>query len=243
MSGRKSGLRTADVARESGYSVQQIRDLESEGVLPAAPRTGSGYRVYGEQHVHAAIAYRGFAAGIGPVDAKAVLRAARSGQGPELLALVDAAHARLHAERRDVALARRAAAVITAERVDDALPSDVMTISELADALGVRTSTLRHWEAEGLVSPRRAPGGGARTYVPVDVRDARIVHQLRMAGYGIAPLRTLMPELRRAKRWDEVRTMLADRDAAIDARSAALIAGTAALHLSSGQAAFATARA
>lgn len=42
-------------------------------------------------------------------------------------------------------LALNAAQAIVAEPIDDSLPSDAMSISELAEALGVRTSTLRHW--------------------------------------------------------------------------------------------------
>jgi hypothetical protein len=38
-----------------------------------------------------------------------------------------------------------------------------------------------------------------------------------------------MPELRRARRWDEVMTTLAARDTSIDARSTALLEGAAAL--------------
>jgi hypothetical protein len=50
-----------------------------------------------------------------------------------------------------------------------------------------------------------------------------------MAGYRIAPLRDLMPELRRAGRRDEVLSALAARDASIDGRSAALLAAAAEL--------------
>ncbi|WP_233617569.1 MerR family transcriptional regulator [Actinomadura sp. WAC 06369] len=220
-------LRTADVARRAGYSVQQVRNLERDGVLPPAARTPSGYRVYGEVHVRSALAYRALAAGTGPVEAKRIMRAAHASPA-DLLALLDAAHARLHTERRQVAEARAAAEAIAAEPVADVRPSDAMGVSELADALGVRPSTLRHWDAEGLVVPRRTPGA-ARRYAPGDVRAARIVHQLRSAGYRIAALRALMPELRRARRWDEVMAALADRDASIDARSAALLRAAAAL--------------
>jgi len=224
----QSALRTVDVARRAGYSVQQVRDLEVDGVLPPAARTASGYRSWTEAHVQAALAYRAFAAGAGPVEARRLMRAAHADPQSELPALLDAAHARLHTERRDVALAREAAEAIAAEPIEEPRPSDAMTVSELAGALGVRTSTLRHWEVEGLLAPGRSPGG-ARTCAPGDVRDARIVHQLRQAGYRIEPLRALVPELRRARRWDEVRATLAARDAVIDARSRALLRGAAAL--------------
>src|SRR5690606_20206511 len=112
---------------------------------------------------------------------------------------------------------------------DDVRPSDAMSISELAAALGVRPSTLRHWEAEDLVVPDRDPARGTRRYTPAQVRDARIVHQLRKAGYRIAPLRALIPQLRRARRLADVTSALAARDADIAARSKALLDGAAAL--------------
>ena len=226
MKSLQSGLRTVDVARRAGYSVQQVRDLERDGVLPPVPRTRSGYRSWTEAHVHAVLAYRAVAAANGPVEARRLLRATYDDPPSQLLALLDAAHARLHAERRDVALAKEAAAAIAAEPIDEPRPSDAMGPAELAGALGVRTSTLRHWDAEGLVVPRRSPGG-ARTYAPGDVRDARIVSQLRRAGYGIGALRVLLPQLRRARRWEEVVATLAARDADVDARSRALLRGAA----------------
>lgn len=223
------GMRTVDVARRAGYSVQQVRNLERDGVLPPAARTATGYRVYGETHVRSAVAYRALAAGAGPVEAKRIVRAVHRGPAAEALALLDAVHARLHAERGEVRLARDAAQAISGEPLDDVRASDAMSISELAAALGVRPSTLRHWDKEQLVVPDRDPAGGTRRYTPAQVRDARIVHQLRQAGYRIEPLRALMPELRSARRLEDIASALAARDAVIDARSRALLDGAAAL--------------
>ncbi|MFF3438479.1 MerR family transcriptional regulator [Streptosporangium sp. NPDC002721] len=226
----KSGnLRTVDVARHAGCSVQQVRNLERDGVLPPVARTGTGYRIYGEAHLRSVLAYRALAAGAGPVEARRIMRAAHAYPASDLLALLDAAHARLDAERRELGLAREAAATISGESIGDVRPSDVMSVSELAVALGVRPSTLRHWDAEGLVVPRRAAPGGPRRYFPDDVRDARIVQQLRLAGYRVAPLRALMPELRRTRRWEEVTAALAARDESVADRSRALLDGAAAL--------------
>lgn len=231
MSSRKSGdLRTVDVARRAGYSVQQIRNLERDGVLPPAARTATGYRRYGELHVRSALAYRALAAGTGPAEARKIVRAAhRFPASRVVLALLDAAHARLDAERAQLRQAKDAVRAISGEPIDDVRPSDAMSISELAAALGVRPSTLRHWEAEDLVVPDRDPARGTRRYTPAQVRDARIVHQLRKAGYRIAPLRALIPQLRRARRLADVTSALAARDADIAARSKALLDGAAAL--------------
>ncbi|MEU1995883.1 MerR family transcriptional regulator [Nocardia gamkensis] len=224
-----SWMRTVDVARRAGYSVQQIRNLERDGVLPPALRTAAGYRRYGEAHVRSALAYRALAAGVGPVEAKRILRTVHERPIHEALALLDAAHARLHRERTDLALAKRAAAAISAEPIDDVRASDSMSVSELAAALGVRPSTLRHWDAEGLVVPDRATTQGTRRYSPAQVRDARIVHQLRCAGYRVDTLRALMPDLPRGHRSADVEAALAARDASITARSHALLDASAAL--------------
>jgi hypothetical protein len=48
-----------------------------------------------------------------------------------------------------------------------------------------------------------------------------------MAGHRIAPLKALMPRLRHGR--EELMTILSTRDASIDARSRALLAGAAAL--------------
>ncbi|SUA43017.1 zinc-responsive transcriptional regulator [Nocardia africana] len=214
------------MARRAGCSVQQVRNLERDGVLPAVERGPSGYRTYGAVHVLSARAYRLLAAAVGPAEAKVVLRAAHSGQ--HVPALLDAAHARLDAQRRELRLAQRAAEAIAEEPIGDARSADSMTVSELAEALGVRASALRHWDAEGLVVPGRAGARGARLYAPEDVRDARIAHQLRLAGYRIPALRDLLSALR-AFRGGDVAAALAAREVELDARSWALFEAAALL--------------
>lgn len=221
-------MRTAAVGRAAGYSTQQIRDLERDGVLPPAERTAGGHRVYGEIHVRSAVAYRGLAAGAGPVEAKRILRAVHAGDRAAALARLDAVHADLHTERVGLALAREAAAAIAEEPIADVRAADTMSITELATALGVRTSALRHWDTAGLVVPGRAKSG-ARHYTPEQVRDARIVHQLRRAGYPIPHLRAVLPQLRQATRSGDLHTALASREHALTARSQALLEGASAL--------------
>ncbi|MFD6156707.1 MerR family transcriptional regulator [Nocardia sp. NPDC060256] len=220
--------RTVDIARQAGYSVQQVRNLERDGVLPPATRTATGHRIYGEVHLRSALAYRALAVGAGPTEAKRILRVVHSGPIAEALAMLDAAHARLHAERIELGHAKRAAASISGEPIDDVHSSDSMSIAELADALGIRPSTLRHWDSEGLVRPDRTRQG-ARHYTPNQVRDARIVHQLRKAGYPVEQLRAVLPELQRAHRSEDVQSALAARDAGITARATAFLDAAAEL--------------
>jgi DNA-binding transcriptional MerR regulator len=222
-------LRTIDVARRAGCSVQHVRNLERDGVLPPAIRTATGYRMYTDVHVQSALAYRELAIGAGPVEAKRIVRSVHTSPAATTVALLDAAHARLHTERTELALAKQAADVTSTEPIHDVQASDWMSVSELGIALGVRPSTLRHWDTEGLVVPDRDTPTGARRYSPTQVRDARVVHQLRRAGYRIAPLRAVMTQLRHTPGSGDIGAALAARDRAITARSRALLDATAAL--------------
>jgi DNA-binding transcriptional MerR regulator len=219
-------MRTGDVARRAGCSVQQVRKLERAGVLPPTARTATGYRVHTERHVQSALAYRALAVALGPVEAATLLRAVHAGPPAEVLRLLDAAHAGLDAERRGLQAARAAAAAIRSEPMHDVRPADAMGIAELAMALGVRASTLRHWDAAGLVVPDRDLRGH-RGYSPGQVRDARVVQQLRLAGYGVASVHEVMPQVRRGS--DDLQEVLAARDQSVARRSRELL--RASVHL------------
>jgi MerR family transcriptional regulator, copper efflux regulator len=44
-------LKTGDLAESAGVNIHTVRYYESRGLLPKPPRTGSGYRMYGEEDV------------------------------------------------------------------------------------------------------------------------------------------------------------------------------------------------
>ncbi|WP_154794080.1 MerR family transcriptional regulator [Occultella kanbiaonis] len=197
--GSEATLGTLEVARRSGYSVQQVRDLERLGVIPAAPRSGNGYRNYTQVHVSALRAYRALAVAAGPVLARRLLRELTTSTVADAAATISALHARLDRERGELLAASAALRAIAAEaaaglgRAPD--PADAMSITELARALGVRTSTLRHWEHEGLLRPDRVASLRVRNYDLRAIRTARIVAALRGAGYGIGAVRDLVARL------------------------------------------------
>jgi DNA-binding transcriptional MerR regulator len=64
------------------------------------------------------------------------------------------------------------------------------TVGELADDLGVTTRTLRHYEAEGLVRPRRA--GGNRVYTAGDRARLRLILRGRRFGMTLAECREIV---------------------------------------------------
>lgn len=64
------------------------------------------------------------------------------------------------------------------------------TVGELADELGVTTRTLRFYEAEGLLLPRRA--GGSRVYTPRDRARLRLILRGRRFGMSLHECREIV---------------------------------------------------
>ncbi|MEV1009409.1 MerR family transcriptional regulator [Streptomyces sp. NPDC049881] len=222
----ETSLRTAQVARATGYSVQQVRDLEVLGVIPPAARSAGGYRSYTPLHVRALAAYRGIAGAVGPVEARRLLREAWSGTRADAAAVIGGVHVRLAREREEVLAAQAAVRAVRAEvRTAGAVvrEADAMTVTQLAEALGVRASTLRFWEDEGLVHPERVTSLRARRYGTAAIGEARIVAALRAGGYGVPAVREVMGSLRTFEGLEEAERVLRRRLDRIAARSVALL--------------------
>ncbi|MYR41943.1 MerR family transcriptional regulator [Streptomyces sp. SID5910] len=222
-------MRTVDVARESGYSVQQVRDLERLGVIPPAARSGNGYRSYTSVHVRALRAYRGLACAVGPVAARRMLAELRTEPIVTAASAINEVHVRLARERDEALRAQEALRAIRSEAGDgeSGHEGDAMTITELAGALGVRPSALRFWGDEGLVVPERVTSLRARRYGLPAIRAARIVAALRGSGYGIPAVRDIMGSLHRLDGPGEAERILRQRLDRIAERTVALLrAGT-----------------
>ncbi|MBP2454746.1 MerR family transcriptional regulator [Mycolicibacterium lutetiense] len=193
-------LTVSAVAAETGYSVQQIRDLERLGVVASAVRAGNGYRQFSTTVIRELHAYRDLAHAAGPVEARRTMREIRTLPPAEAVALVSSLHIRINQEREQALVARLALEAIQGEAKIEAAPAaaDAMTITELSRALGVRASTLRYWETEGLVKPERIANrtGSARRYQVEAIREARITAALRAAGYRIPDVQRAVAAIR-----------------------------------------------
>lgn len=220
---------TSRLAAITGYSVQQVRDLEYLGVLPPATRQSNGYRQFYTVHLTALRAYRRLAVAVGPVTARATMSEIRDLPHDEAIARIVALHTGLTHARDQTLAALRALENIVDESATEAAPApeDSMSITELSAALGVRSSTLRFWEQEGLVTPERPHGLNARRYPPRAVTEARIVAALRAGGYRIPAVRTVMATLKTMPGTKDTHEILRGRLGAIAEQSEALLlAGT-----------------
>jgi DNA-binding transcriptional MerR regulator len=220
---------TAELGRRVGYSPQQVRDLERLGVIPEAERAPNGYRRYREHHLIALRAYRAFASAIGPVPARQLMPQLLTSPIDVVAERIDDLHATLAGARARIGVARRALVAVLRDTGDVFDDGDAMSITELADALGVRTSALRHWEHEGLVAPARRPSG-VRRYEAEAIAHARAVAVLREGGYAIPTITSVLDGLR-TRRSDVAALQLLDaRLADLTRRSLSLLEAAGDLH-------------
>ncbi len=222
-------LRPVDLARAAGVSTQQVRNDEAAGVLPLVERTPSGYRRYSEEHLQALLTYRALARAHGAPVARQIMRAVHAEQVAEALELLDVSHAELQQQRLALRSTRAALLEVASDPIVDVRREDHMLIGELAAVLGVRSSTLRSWDEAGLIRPARTVPQGYRTYSPMDVRDARIAHQLRLSHHGLDQARQVLTALRRAGDTRALHAAIDRREETIAGRAQLMLLAAAAL--------------
>jgi DNA-binding transcriptional MerR regulator len=192
-------LRTVDLARSVGISVQMVRNYEWVGFLPSAERSPAGYRRYTARHLQALRAARVMIAGFGWESARQILHAGHQGDLPAALALIDSCHAGLHWRRREIEATlgalRSVAAVLPEHAAAQHWQQSPLAIGEAARRAGVRVSALRFWEAQGLIDPARDSANGYRRYNDEQVRRLQVVVLLRQGGYDFPAIRAVLDEL------------------------------------------------
>lgn len=221
-------LRPVDLAREHGLSTQAVRNYEEAGILPEADRTEHGYRTYAALHAQALRAFLALAPGHGHQTAAAVMQAVNQGAPEDALRLIDESHARLLDDRRTLRAVEAALGDLVPEP-QEAPERGETFVGPLARRLGIRPATLRTWERAGLLRPRRDPRTGYRVYRAADVRDARLVHQLRRGGHLLAQIAPVLEQIRSAGGVAPLEPMLRDWHARLSARGRAMLAGAAQL--------------
>jgi DNA-binding transcriptional MerR regulator len=190
-------LRTIDLARSEGMSVQQVRNYETWGFLPLSQRNKSGYRLYTSQHLAALKTARSMIGGYGWKRALNIMQAVHQGNLSTALALVDTRHAELASKRLQVGQTLEALWVLSKQSIPwtSVLHSHKLRIGEAAKRVGVRTSALHFWEQQGLLHPVRDQNSRYRLYDERQVRGLQVVVLLREAGYDFGAIRSVLDEM------------------------------------------------
>lgn len=228
-SNRVRGWRPVDLAREVELSAQTVRNYEAQGVIAAARRAPSGYRVYDQKHLDQLLAFTTLARCIGHRDASAIMTAVTGGRANDALEALDQAHAQLAAGRDTV---RELKDILrAANRLTPATPTPAAasyTVGELARHVGVTPATLRGWEEADILRPRRTRNGH-REYTRDDVLDARVAVLLRRGDFPLARIAAAINEIHQRGDAATALTQLHEWRQNLDARSRELL--TASVHL------------
>ncbi|WP_436527422.1 MerR family transcriptional regulator [Actinoplanes sp. HUAS TT8] len=223
---KPQSYRPVDLARRHGLSAQAIRNYESDGVIPPAQRTASGYRTYGERHMVAVTAFLSLVSAYGHGPAGTIMRAVLDGELDVAFATIDAGHAALIRDRETLAAVESTAGLLTrpARGTERPLP-----VGALAHRLGVTPATLRKWEEAGILVPARDRASQQRLYSPDDVRDADLAHLLRRGGYGLAHIATVLGQVRTAGSAESLAASLAAWRTRLTGRGQAMLTAAARL--------------
>jgi DNA-binding transcriptional MerR regulator len=169
------------------------------GLLPAAERTSSGYRVYTATHAQALRTFLALVPAHGYPASRVVMRAVNDGDIDSALRTIDESHAGQLRDRATLDAVATAIGVLTGPPNDSPLQDGAFwTIGELARRLGVTPATLRKWERTGILLPARDRFTGHRRYDIADVRDAELAHLLRRGGYLLADIAPVVAQVRGA---------------------------------------------
>lgn len=226
-----ASIRTRDLARAAGVSVQQVRNYEAQGLLPPVGRRPSGYRHYTTQHLAAIRVARLLMRAYGNQRALAVMRAVHRNDLAKALAVVDEHHAELDRLRHQFEQTLAALRTLTAglpdgDRWRRPTRLRVGAAARLAD---VRVSALRFWEKLGLLHPDREPGSRYRVYDMRQLRRLRVLALLRRANHDFGAIRTVLDELEADQPRRAVAAVEARRED-LDRRSWQCLEADASLH-------------
>lgn len=190
-------LRTVDLARAAGISVQQVRNYEASGLLPPTERSKSGYRLYTRRHLAALETARSLVSGYGWQRVPAIMQALHQGDLASALAIIDARHAELASKRLQVEQTLSALRSLAAQPPPAPISrrSQGLRVGEAARQVGVRVSALHFWEQQGLLFPVRDQSSRYRLYDEQQMRRLRVVVLLREAGYDFNVLLSVLDEM------------------------------------------------
>lgn len=71
----------------------------------------------------------------------------------------------------------------------------IFTIGEVAKEANVSTSSIRHWEKEGLIKPERHKESGFRIYSPIDIRRVFIIRTIQRVVYSLDIVRQVLADI------------------------------------------------
>jgi len=188
-------VKPIDISRKLNISTSALRHYESWGIVPKAERRENGYRMYTDEHVAYFECIRAMQAGFGMEVVRTIMPLIMQKNEREALWIVNGVQVSLHNEKQQAELALQALEKEEQKELSTRYHKKWYTIGETAKTIDVPSSTLRHWEKEGLITPERSFESGYRMYSPSDLRKLLIIRTLQSSVYSLETVREAMEEV------------------------------------------------
>jgi DNA-binding transcriptional MerR regulator len=189
-------VRPIEIAKKLGISTSALRHYESWGIVPKAERKENGYRFYSEEHVAYFECIRAMNSGFGMKLVREIMPLIQKKQITDALWKVSEVQAQLY---KDKMKAEQALSILEKDSMDAVVNPTAnkkwYSISEAAEVIGAASSTLRHWEKEGLIEPERDMESGYRKYTKSDLRKLLVIRTLQNAVYSLEVVREVLAEM------------------------------------------------
>ena len=188
-------IKPIEIAKKLNISTSALRHYESWGIVPPPLRRPNGYRMYTEEHVAYFECIRAMYMGFGMDTVRKIMPLIQQKKLTEALWVVNQVQVNLHNDKRRAEQALKVLELEELEGFSTRYHKDWYTIGEVAEEIDVASSTLRHWENEGLIEPQRDLESGYRKYSRADVRRLLIIRTLRSAVYSLDIVREVLAEI------------------------------------------------
>ncbi len=188
-------LQTHEIADAVDVHVNTVRLYEEWGFIAPVPRSDTGYRLYTRTHLEQMRLARLALQWPYPGGKQVVLDLVAAAVAGDLGMAMELAYLYLANVRRERTLAEAAIEFLERWARGQVLDTSrrTMTITQVADHLGVTVDQLRNWERNGLLTVPRDTETGYRLYGAREIGRLRVVRMLRQAGYSMmAILRMLL---------------------------------------------------
>ncbi|SFL58321.1 DNA-binding transcriptional regulator, MerR family [Gracilibacillus orientalis] len=187
-------MRPIDIARKLNITTSTLRHYETWGIVPQTERKENGFRIYTEEHVAYFECIRAMNTGFGMGFVKEIMPLIHEKKFTEVLWLVNEKQAELRKEKEKTEKVIEVLKLEDPEKVPLKKQKNSYTIGEVAVALDLPTTVLRHWEKEGLIEPKRDEENGYRSYSKKDISKLLIIRTLRKAYFSIQIIREMIKE-------------------------------------------------
>jgi DNA-binding transcriptional MerR regulator len=188
-------MKGIEIAKKLNISTSALRHYESWGLVPIVERAENGYRIYTKEHEAYFQCIRALNSGFGMDLVREVMPRIMNGKQLDALWLINKAQVELHAEKETV---KRTVKMIDLKDLAD-IPKyhnkNSFTIGDVAKEANVSPSSIRHWEKEGLIKPKRHKESGFRIYSPSDIRRVLIIRTVQRVAYSLDIVREVLSEL------------------------------------------------